>query len=544
MISLIQNWTLKRTRLTKSMAQSIVLTVLQLALVVLTIPAACLGQTPEIQTRNATAKSTNELVPQPASQLGSTNGQGDDGLAVVAKIESTVQDAIAKCEQSVVAISRVRNDQVARMQVDTLRPNASLQLTDDPTSEDYVPTFFGSGVIISHDGYIVTCAHVLDEPRRHRYYVWLDHRCYHAAVIGKVAKPMAADPFSDLAILKIEADDLKAIPFSSESPRKGQFVIALGNPYAIARDGQASASWGIVANLNRFAPKEIEGGPTENVHQLGTLIHTDLRLAMGSSGGALINLKGELIGLTTTLIAGRGYEQAAGFAIATDDFFQQVVDTLKQGKQPEYGFLGIQPENLRAFEKDRGLIGARVSMVIPGLPGSQAGLREGDVISQVGDATVNNRNDLFRELSKVPTGQKTKLVVQRMRAAGAPQTLTLEAELTKKFLATNRPSFSVNGPPVWRGAQVEYQSAIAGELERISVVRTGPRVAFLSVAPDSSAWKAGLRAGFGVVSVNGQNVDTPKQFHELVGKSSGEVALAVVTTSGRELKVSVKDDGK
>lgn len=544
MISLIQNWTSKHIRLTKSMALSITTAVSQCALLMLTISSACLGQTPEIQTRNATAKSTAELVPQQAAQSGNATGEGDDGLAVVAKIESTVQDAIAKCEQSVVAISRVRNDQVARMQVDTLRPNASLQLTDDPTSEDYVPTFFGSGVIISHDGYIVTCAHVLDEPRRHRYYVWLDHRCYQAAVIGKVAKPMAADPFSDLAILKIEADDLKAIPFSSESPRKGQFVIALGNPYAIARDGQASASWGIVANLNRFAPKETEGAPTENVHQLGTLIHTDLRLAMGSSGGALVNLKGELIGLTTTLIAGRGYEQAAGFAIAADDFFQQVVDTLKQGKQPEYGFLGIQPENLRAFEKDRGLIGARVSMVIPGLPGSQAGLREGDVISQVGDATVHNRNDLFRELSKVPTGQKTKLVVQRMRAAGAPQALTLEAELTKKFLATNRPSFSVNGPPVWRGAQVEYQSAIAGELERISVVRTGPRVAFLSVAPDSSAWKAGLRAGFGVVSVNGQSVDTPKQFHDLVGKSAGDVALAVVTTSGRELKVSVKGDDK
>jgi serine protease Do len=456
-------------------------------------------------------------------------------------IESTVVDAIQRCEQSVVAISRVRKDQSARTQLDTLRFGASLQLTDDPTSEDYVPTFFGSGVIISHEGFIVTCAHVLDDPKRHRYYVWLDHRCYTAEVVGKVAAPMAADPFSDLAILKIEADNLKSLPISKQAIKKGQFVVALGNPYAIARDGQASASWGIVSNINRFAPKEVEGSATENIHQLGTLIHTDLRLSLGSSGGALVNLKGELVGLTTTLIAGRGYEQSAGFAIAADDFFQQIVETLKQGRQPEFGFLGIQPENLRAFDKDRGLNGARVSMVMPGLPGNLAGLREGDVISQVDQATIRNRNDLFRELSKVATGKKIKLVVQRLRTSGPPQVLAVEAELTKKYLATNRPSFSLHGPPVWRGAQVEYQSAIAGELERIAVVR-GHQVAFLSVAPDSACWRAGIRAGFGIVSFNGQAIDTPTRFHELARQTEGEAALVVMATNGRELRVTVGEE--
>ncbi len=466
----------------------------------------------------------------------------DDTARIVAGIETATIDAISKAEQSVVAISRVRNDHVARMQLDTLRNGPSLQITDDPTSEDFIPSFFGSGVIISHDGYIVTCAHVLDDPKRHRYYVWLDRRCYTAEVVGKIAKPMATDPFSDLAVLKIDGDNFKSISIADQAARKGQFAIALGNPYAIARDGQASASWGMVSNIHRFAPKEQEGAPTENIHQLGTLIHTDLRLALGCSGGALVNLRGELIGLTTTMLAGQGYEQSAGFAIAADSFFQQVVDALKQGKQPEYGFLGIQPENLRNFEKDRGLTGARVSMVIPGLPGSVAGLREGDVISQVGDTTIGNRNDLFRELSKVPTGKKTKLIVHRLRASGPSQTITLETELTKKYLATNRPAFSLNGPPVWRGAQVEYQSAIAGEIERISVVRNGPRVAFLSVSPDSAVWRAGIRAGFGIVSVDGQAVETPKQFHDFVAKAEGKVSLVVVSTSGREMKLIIEPE--
>jgi serine protease Do len=465
-----------------------------------------------------------------------------DSLAIVSALESATTSAISKAERSVVAISRVRTDQVARAQLDNLRNRVSLQITEDPTSEDYVPQFFGSGVVVSHDGFIVTCAHVLDDPARFRYYVWLDHRCYSAKVVAKSATAQAADPFSDLAVLKIDADDLQAITLAKEPVKRGQFAIALGNPYAIARDGQASASWGMIGNTQRFAPKDDEGLPAETIHQLGTLIQTDLRLAVGSSGGALINLHGDMVGLTTGLVAGRGWEQSAGFAIATDDFFRQVVDTLKQGKQPEYGFLGIQPENLRAYEKEQGLSGARVSLVIPGLPGSLAGLRDGDVISQVDDTAIRSRNDLFRELSKVPTGRKTKLVVQRVRGSGTPQTMHLEAELTKKFLATNRPAYSLHGPPVWRGAQVEYQSAIAGELERIAVASTGPRVAFLSVSPDSACWRAGLRAGFGIVTVAGSKVETPAQFHELVAQRPAEVELVVVTSTGKQILVKVPVD--
>jgi serine protease Do len=487
------------------------------------------------------AANNEKTFAQAPPALPPSEGATPQGAAILGAIESSIVEAIQACEKSVVAISRVRNDQVARLQVDPQRFGASLQLTEDPTSEDFVPSFFGSGVIISHDGYIVTCSHVLDDPKRHRYYVWLDHRCYSAGVVGKLAAPLASDPFSDLAILKIEADDLNPIRFSNQPVKKGQFVLALGNPYAIARDGEASASWGIVSNTKRYAPKEVDESTTENVHQLGTLIHTDLRIPVGSSGGAIVNLKGEFVGLTTTLLANRGFEQSAGFAIAADDFFMQVIESLKQGKQPEYGFLGVQPENIESFDRDRGLDGARVRMVIPGLPGNLAGLREGDVISQVDGTKIRNRNDLFRELSKVPSGKTTKLVVQRLRPAGPPQELAIEAELTKKLLATNRPSFSIHGPPTWRGAQVEYQSAIAGELERISIVR-GPQIAFLSVTPDSPCWRAGIRAGFGIISVNGQPVETPAKFHELVSQSKGEIALVVMATNGREIRITVAED--
>src|SRR4029079_13356173 len=108
-----------------------------------------------------------------------------------------------------------------------------------------------------------------------------------------------------------------------------------------------SASWGIVSNLSRkdgpWPPeRDDRPGPTRvTLHQLGTLIQTDARLNLGTSGGALVNLKGEMVGLTISLAATLCYEQAAGFAIPVDETFLRVVEALKQGNEVEYGFLGI-----------------------------------------------------------------------------------------------------------------------------------------------------------------------------------------------------------
>ncbi len=485
---------------------------------------------------------TRDTLGQTSDGDASNSGQllaDADGPALLQAVETSLMAAIVACEQSVVAITRVRSDTAPASQMDSLRFVPSLQLSNEPTSDDFMPTFFGSGIIISEDGYIVTCAHILDDPRKHSYYVWLDRRCYAASVVGKPAQVQASDPFTDLAVLKIDASGLKTIPRATDPPRKGQLVIALGNPNAIARDGQASASWGIISNVNRFSPRDKGQSPNESIHQMGTLIQTDVRSPIGTSGGALVNWRGQLVGMTTNLLASAGQEQPAGLAIAVDEFFERVVEVLKQGRQPEFGFLGIQPENLRAVELDRGLTGARISMVIPGLPGSRAGLRDGDIMFQVGNSSVANRNDLFRELSKVPTGTKTPLKVRRLKA-GNWQELNMEAELTKKYLATNRPAFSLQGPPVWRGAQVEYGSAIAGELERISVVRDSPNVALLNVAPDSPTWRAGLRAGYGLISINGQSVQSPDQFHDLASQATGKVMLTAIASDGKKLTVSVE----
>ncbi len=468
------------------------------------------------------------------------------GMAALVALEQATVSAIEKAEGAVVAISRVRRDRRPVEPLDPLKLGSPFAPADSPDSPDFVPAIFGSGVVISADGFIVTCAHVLDDPQRNDYFVWLDKESYPARVVGKPAKVLASDPFSDLAILKIDAENLTPIAFADVANlRKGQFVIALGNPEAIARDGQASASWGIISNLNRIAPSE--GNRTsvmkETIHQFGTLIQTDAKLNLGTSGGALVNLRGEMIGLTTSLAALSGYEQSAGFAIAVDEMFLRVIETLKQGKLPEYGFLGIQPEDLGEYERAQGLVGAKVVIVIPGLPGDQAGLRPEDIVIEVGQAPILNRNDLFRELSQAAAGAVLQLRVQRFRpGTRVPEIVTLNAELSKKYIASARPSFAINAAPAWRGMDVEYMTAFSDDSARAAIFlgrRGAPKLAVLAVSPDTQAWKAGLRPGYGIVTVDGNAVNSPDEFYRVMEGRSGPVELGIVQPNGRGQTLTV-----
>lgn len=469
-------------------------------------------------------------------------------LEMLSALEEATVTAIDSAEHSVVAISRVRRDQAPAATLDPLRLGSPFPLQEPPDSPDFVPTLYGSGVLISQDGFIVTCAHVLDDPRENDYFVWLDKQSYAGRVVATSAKATSAkvyasDPFSDLAVLKIDAENLQPIRFSQKELRKGQFVVALGNPHSIARDGQASASWGIISNLNRIAPNP-DGSPTANketIHQYGTLIQTDAKLNFGTSGGALINLKGEMIGLTTSLAAVSGLEQSAGFAIAVDDTFLRVVESLKLGKLPEYGFLGIQPEELRSVDKARGFHGARVSVVIPGLPGENAGLRADDIIFQINDRKILDRNDLFRELSRAAAGQQLQLRVQRwLPGRTSPEILQVPADLSKKYVASLRPGYAIHNQTAWRGMLVEYATAMPAELNRGGVFRRNlPPVAILSVDPDTPAWEAGLRPGYGILSVAGKAVAKPDDFYSAVAQLSGVVDVEVVRTGERPETISV-----
>ena len=197
--------------------------------------------------------------------------QGPTALDAARAMESVLVACIAKAEKSVVAIARVRKggfglsgggDIDERLPLDRRR----FGTTDpEPTSPDFVPNEFASGVVIDRNGHILTNYHVLGDPEENDYYVWIQRRPFQVMEVLVPEEVRAGDPWTDLAVLKVSANDLEPIQMGDASKlRKGMIVIALGNPYAIARDGDVSASWGIVSNLHRSVATRSQGPQPES----------------------------------------------------------------------------------------------------------------------------------------------------------------------------------------------------------------------------------------------------------------------------------------
>jgi serine protease Do len=452
---------------------------------------------------------------------GSLHAQdATSGLDAAAAIEKTMVDVIARAEKSVVAIARVRRARAGEVfQLET-RPDPFERrpmplAPPQPTDPDFIPNDYGAGVIVG-PGLVLTAGHVLGDESDY-YVTTIQHKVYKATV-------RAADPRSDLAVLLIEATDLPAIGFgNADELRKGQIVISLGNPYAIARDGQASAAWGIVANLQRKAPATpSESDPTGRpaLYHFGTLIQTDAKLNLGTSGGPLLNLKGEMVGLSIALAAAAGYEAAGGYAMPVDATFRRAVEILKRGREVEYGFLGIQPMNLQQDEVLRGLHGMRVSQVIPGTPAARFGLRAGDVITAVDDTPLYDSDGLVLNVGKLPADAVTRLSVLR---SGAMRTVSVELS---KYAVRGRKI--VTAPePTWRGLRVEYPTAMVDEEGHFhgggSVA--GDAVIVIEVAEGSPAAAAGLRRGMLITHVDRLPVRTPKEFALATARNPGMVQL-------------------
>jgi S1-C subfamily serine protease len=462
-------------------------------------------------------------------------GDEPSGLAAAAAIESALVDTIAKTEKSVVAITRVDADESAQQRSVTLEaiPGGGLRPVQSPRSPsdpEFVPDAFATGVVVDRHGLVLTYYHALRLKSQH-FVTTPDRRVYAARI-------KAADPRSDLAILEIEADNLTPIRFGDGGGlKKGQIVVALGNPYGIARDGQASASWGIVSNLSRKAPPESGDSRStgrDKLYHFGTLIQTDAKLNLGTSGGALANLHGEMVGLTTSLAAAAGYEQAAGYAVPVDETFRRVVDTLKEGREVEYGFLGVMPENLKDSEVLRGTHGARISMVQEGSPAYRAGLKAADVVTRVNDQAVVDADSLMLEVGRLPVETNVQLTVQR-----DDRERKIPVELAK--YPVRGAKIATVRPPAWRGLRVDYPTALPDSPRRLAFEQFSPDgcVVVTEVEKDSPAAAAKLQVGTYITRVAGTPVHTPREFRAALSGKSGDVPLDVASQESPRSEVRV-----
>ncbi len=231
-------------------------------------------------------------------------------------------------------------------------------------------------------------------------------------------------------------------------------MIALGNPYAIVRDGSVSASWGLVSNRRAKPARTAEpvAPRTETLHQHGGLIETDARLKLGTSGGPLINLRGEMVGLLTSTAAIFGYDVAASYAIPVDAGFRRVLEQLKAGQEAEFGFLGIQVDPLAADTADGPTAGVRIGQIVRSTPATSSGLRLNDVITQIDSQPVYDPDDFLRQIGVRAPAEEVQLAIRREDPLlGRQRQLTLSLTLSKKYVAQSRPAIVTAERAEWRG---------------------------------------------------------------------------------------------
>jgi serine protease Do len=444
-----------------------------------------------------------------------------DGRAAAAQIEQTLVEAIARAEPSVVAISRTSPTQKEGRSGDLfrdLRENAS---------NAAAPLIVGAGVIIDRDGFVLTHYRAVREGNQH--FVTTTDRATYPATIR------AADPRSGLAVLAIDrnagpvlpagaptrpvnAGSFPPLPFGDAATlRKGQFVIAIGNPYAIRSDGQSTASWGTVTNFGRKAPSGTnlndaagaDGEYRTTLHHLGTLIQTDAKLGFSASGGALVNLQGELVGLTTDAATIAGHEQAAGYAIPMNPAIRRIIDTLKQGREAEYGMMGVS-----FGQRTAGMAsseGSRLSLlqVFAGSPAARAGLEAGDVVTRVNGRPLDDVDSVQLAISLLPPASVANIEYLRRGQPATAYVKLAKLGVAGKKIVTVRPK-------AWQGLRVDYATARDG-VAYVQAIASGANdpegcVLVTDVEQGSVAWKAGVREGMFISHVGGKRVATPEEF--------------------------------
>lgn len=336
----------------------------------------------------------------------------------------------------------------------------------------------GSGVIIDADkGVVVTNSHVIENAETITVTLQ-DGRNFEAEMIG-------ADPDTDIAVMRIEPEDLADVPLGdSDVLEVGDFVVAIGNPFGLNQ----TVTSGIVSALGR------DGLGIEGYEDF---IQTDASINPGNSGGALVNLKGELIGINTAILAPAGGNVGIGFAIPIN-MAAQITEQLISHGRVKRGRLGVYvqdltPELAQAFGAGRAR-GALIAQIIPDSPAAKSGLREGDLVVSINNRRIDDAADLLNAIGLLRVGQELEIGIVRRG-----EERIISARIDEAVEETRA------GKTLHRGLSgAEFvESGTGSGTEGVLVD---------SVDKRSSAWSAGLRVGDLIVGVNRYRVRTLDDF--------------------------------
>lgn len=365
----------------------------------------------------------------------------------------------------------------------------------------------GTGFIINQDGYIVTNNHVVEGAEKITVALKDRTRELEAEIVGR-------DPHTDIALIKVKSDEkLPIIKLgSSKDLQVGQWVVAIGNPFGL----EHTVTAGIVSAKGRV----IGSGPYDD------FIQTDTSINPGNSGGPLINMKGEVVGINTMIIAGG---QGIGFAIPID-MAKNVVKQLADNGEMTRGWLGVTiqdvNEELADYYDVKEKNGALVTSVVQGDPADRAGIRANDVIVAVNGQTVESSRDLTHKVAGLDVGKKAKVTVLR---DGRKKVFTVNIVKRSDHLAATDPM------PGKKDSNYGFQvTEITPELARRMDLASDNGLIVAGVTPGSKADKAGMAKGDVILEVNRNKIDTVKELKDHLAKSKDDEKVSLLVQRKNE----------
>jgi serine protease Do len=444
----------------------------------------------------------------------------DNSIGALLALDQAMETLAARVTPAVVNVAvtsrskpQMSDDQMQQFQ-QQLPPGLAPFFNHPQRPQQQIEHGIGSGVLISPDGYIVTNNHVVDGAVDINVTL-KDRRIMHAKVIG-------TDPLTDLAVIKIDGNNLPNAPWGNSTElRPGQTVLAFGNPFGF----RFTVTRGIVSGLNRPNPF------SQNRRSPGSFIQTDAAINPGNSGGPLVDARGEVIGINTFLVSSSDSFSGMGFAIPSQ-IVRPTVETIIRDGKVRHGYMGIgisdvTPENAKFFHVENNE-GAVVTQVEDGSPAAKAGLKVGDVITELDGSKVSDASELQIQVGQKQPGTNIKLGVLR-DGKNVSVPLTLE-EMGSRDRDGKEVGSNEHGKPRWGLGLTDMTSELREQLQASGDVH-GAVVE--QVQPGSAADNAGLQRGDVIVEVNRhpvQNADDVQKALSAVPK--GQDALVLVWSSG------------
>jgi serine protease Do len=377
-----------------------------------------------------------------------------------------------------------------------------------PREREMRQTALGSGVIVSPDGYILTNNHVVAGASELKI-TFADKREINAKIIG-------TDAPTDIALIKVEAKDLPAMPLSdSQKVQVGDFVLAVGNPFGLGH----TVTFGIVSATGRGNLR---------ITDYGDFIQTDAAINPGNSGGALVNMRGQLIGINTAIFTEGGFErgnQGVGFAIPIN-MAREVMDQILRKGRVIRGYLGIGIQNVTPDIAEKfGLKearGALVGNVEPGKPADKAGIERGDIIVEFNGHKVKDADDLRNVVALTAPGTEVTVKVFRDGKERTVETTLIERPEAEQ--AQSREELGRQNPL----SGIEVEELTPSILRQLNLAHDTQGVVITDVDSGSSAAEAGLEPGDVIQEIDRQPIRNVSDFRHVAARTEGKDVLLLI----------------